>query len=254
MISHTKNKGGAFTLIELLVVIAIIAILAAILFPVFARARENARRASCLSNLKQIGLGVMMYTQDYDERYPTEVDPGPSRWAGMVNFTDGLTDPTKVNWLSGIYPYTKSWQVLICPSATDTTYNPGPDIRPNGNNRNSYEGNNVIFRYGTGLNQAAIIASANTIIAHEVGSTVDSTYLRPFLDPSGGPYGGGYVYPYEGTAVHLEGSNFLFCDGHAKWWKDSAVQLNSFGLVNSDGTQITTPALPPTAGNYIAAF
>jgi prepilin-type N-terminal cleavage/methylation domain-containing protein len=66
-----RSRGiGGFTLIELLVVIAIIAILAAILFPVFARARENARRASCQSNLKQIGLGIMQYTQDYDERMP----------------------------------------------------------------------------------------------------------------------------------------------------------------------------------------
>ena len=69
MQTHTSRKR-AFTLIELLVVIAIIAILAAILFPVFARARENARRASCLSNLKQIGLGVMQYNQDYDGHYP----------------------------------------------------------------------------------------------------------------------------------------------------------------------------------------
>ena len=68
---HHKRSG--FTLIELLVVIAIIAILAAILFPVFARARENARRTSCVSNLKQIGLGIMQYTQDYDERYPLPV-------------------------------------------------------------------------------------------------------------------------------------------------------------------------------------
>jgi prepilin-type N-terminal cleavage/methylation domain-containing protein len=65
-----RSAGSGFTLIELLVVIAIIAILAAILFPVFARARENARRASCASNLKQISLGLMQYSQDYDERFP----------------------------------------------------------------------------------------------------------------------------------------------------------------------------------------
>src|SRR6218665_2214986 len=68
--TQPKMKRHGFTLIELLVVIAIIAILAAILFPVFARARENARRSACQSNLKQIGLGIMQYTQDYDERYP----------------------------------------------------------------------------------------------------------------------------------------------------------------------------------------
>lgn len=73
------RKQG-FTLIELLVVIAIIAILAAILFPVFARARENARKSSCQSNLKQIGTGLMMYVQDYDETFPTE----RNRWTGVV--------------------------------------------------------------------------------------------------------------------------------------------------------------------------
>ena len=74
-----KRSHLGFTLIELLVVIAIIAILAAILFPVFARARENARRASCMSNLKQIGLGLMQYTQDYDEKYPC---PGSTGYGG----------------------------------------------------------------------------------------------------------------------------------------------------------------------------
>src|SRR5688500_3211019 len=86
---NAVRKNRAFTLIELLVVIAIIAILAAILFPVFARARENARRASCQSNLKQIGLGVMQYVQDYDERYPA--------WARSLN--NPLGNSSEIFWM-----------------------------------------------------------------------------------------------------------------------------------------------------------
>jgi prepilin-type N-terminal cleavage/methylation domain-containing protein len=96
--ARRHNRGNGFTLIELLVVIAIIAILAAILFPVFARARENARRASCQSNLKQIGLASMQYNQDYDERmYGSSV-------AGK-------------QWPDILQPYAKSTQIFTCPSA-----------------------------------------------------------------------------------------------------------------------------------------
>jgi prepilin-type N-terminal cleavage/methylation domain-containing protein len=93
---------NGFTLIELLVVIGIIAILASILFPVFARARENARRASCQSNLKQIGLGIMQYTQDYDERFPN---------AGSAYDLPGPVDAT---WDLVIQPYVKSTSPGSC--------------------------------------------------------------------------------------------------------------------------------------------
>ena len=111
----------AFTLIELLVVIAIIAILASILFPVFSRARENARRTSCASNMKQLSLGIMQYTQDYDERLPgtTDGNPGASQiggWTWYKAFPASSNvvgfDPTQ----GSIYPYLKSAQVYVCPS------------------------------------------------------------------------------------------------------------------------------------------
>jgi len=111
-----SGRRSAFTLIELLVVIAIIAILAAILFPVFAQAREKARGTSCLSNLKQIGTAMTMYTQDYDESFPH-----------FTQFCNRIQNPLKPNdpahpngvyemWQASVYPYTKNWQIFSCPS------------------------------------------------------------------------------------------------------------------------------------------
>jgi prepilin-type N-terminal cleavage/methylation domain-containing protein/prepilin-type processing-associated H-X9-DG protein len=105
---RTRLQHG-FTLIELLVVIAIISILAAILFPVFARARENARRTSCMSNMKQIGLGLLQYTQDYDETYPQ------AYW--YKNDADGTGG--YFQWTAATLPYTKSAQLFVCPSDTN---------------------------------------------------------------------------------------------------------------------------------------
>ena len=101
-----KRKRRAFTLIELLVVIAIISILASILFPVFARARENARRTSCMSNMKQMGLGIIQYVQDYDDTYPQAYwyknnagdSGGYMQWSGMIQ------------------PYVRNTQLFVCPS------------------------------------------------------------------------------------------------------------------------------------------
>src|SRR4028118_560172 len=114
MLRRAAHRG--FTLIELLVVIAIIAILAAILFPVFARARENARRASCQSNLKQIGLGVMQYIQDYDEKFPptyVSLDGAAGYTAPAVNTTPAAN--ADQGWAQIIQPYMKSTQLLQCP-------------------------------------------------------------------------------------------------------------------------------------------
>ena len=137
-----KKKG--FTLIELLVVIAIIAILAAILFPAFARARENARRASCQSNLKQIGLGVIQYTQDYDNNYSL---------ATSVSQDQTTTSP--------LQPYLKSVQLFKCPSDSAAA------------TVNSYGENTNIFTAG-GLNESVITQTALAQMAY------DSTDNRHF--------------------------------------------------------------------------
>jgi prepilin-type N-terminal cleavage/methylation domain-containing protein/prepilin-type processing-associated H-X9-DG protein len=118
-----QRRSSGFTLIELLVVIAIIAILAAILFPVFARARENARRASCQSNLKQIGLGFLQYAQDYDEKLalPYWTQPGsimhyPTDFTTPVPLSYDAQTGTVLSWVDEIYPYVKNTQIFTCPS------------------------------------------------------------------------------------------------------------------------------------------
>lgn len=116
----STRKG--FTLIELLVVIAIISLLAAILFPVFARARENARRSSCQSNLRQIGLAILQYVQDNDEYTPKPYfHNGPNTWTNPYTWNSASfgEDSGTVNykWMDAVYPYIKSEQVFVCPSA-----------------------------------------------------------------------------------------------------------------------------------------
>ncbi|MDF2441336.1 MAG: hypothetical protein JWN98_2320, partial [Abditibacteriota bacterium] len=116
---HTAQNGNGFTLIELLVVIAIIGILAAILFPVFSRARENARRANCQSNLKQIGLGFAQYTQDYDERLPLTSDGfnGNGKFDVWNPYSDFSPANTRFEMRqSTLMSYLKSTQIFVCPS------------------------------------------------------------------------------------------------------------------------------------------
>jgi prepilin-type N-terminal cleavage/methylation domain-containing protein/prepilin-type processing-associated H-X9-DG protein len=140
--THSSRKG--FTLIELLVVIAIIAILAAILFPVFARARESARTSSCLSNTKQISLAILQYLQDYDEKFPV---------AAFDNMSTTNTQPDTpwtgwpqkyIGWDHTVYPYVKNTQIFRCPTKDD-----GPCLEDQGTNGNCGSNDNGNNRTGT---------------------------------------------------------------------------------------------------------
>jgi prepilin-type N-terminal cleavage/methylation domain-containing protein/prepilin-type processing-associated H-X9-DG protein len=205
----TRRYPG-FTLIELLVVIAIIAILAAILFPVFARAREKARQTACLSNVKQLSLAVMMYTQDYDEMLI------PSRqWSG------GTPPPTALIWPAYLAPYVKNTQIFICPSAGAT----------------SQYGETWAARGPLSLGLNRDIEDRATNFAYALGTFQEPSTTILLADstpaPTGTGAGGGRGFqvqadrqPNTQSGVgnrHNEGANVGLMDGHAKWYKASSI-------------------------------
>lgn len=226
--SSLTSCNSAFTLIELLVVIAIIAILAAILFPVFARARENARRASCQSNLKQIGLGMAQYTQDYDERYPQgvrgwrtnpTVDTTPGTPAATFLTSNGDSSGNRVHlvtWMDLTHPYIKSTQIYLCPSGQ--TYAPeAPSYGYNGRigvGGDPYLGETIT---GNAISMASVNQPAKLIMCLDHNSFT-ATYLS-----------GGYYKLIINTVDekmytrHFDGPNMLFADGHVKWYKASSA-------------------------------
>lgn len=222
-----------FTLIELLVVIAIIAILAAILFPVFARARENARRASCQSNLKQIGLGLLQYAQDYDESLPCV-------WFGPAGAYDQQSNATTYyKWMDAIQPYTKSEQVFNCPS--DST-NPPYRIRT-ANAYGSYALSNAYFIPNdafTGpssdfdnahvMNLSELQAPATTVWAADSVGTVGQTWKS--YEFFWGTAADGAALAITTTTPrrfqniserHLDTTVVLYTDGHVKSSKLDAL-------------------------------
>lgn len=239
-VSSRKERSG-FTLIELLVVIAIIAILAAILFPVFATAREKARQTSCASNMKQVGIAIQQYLTDYDETYPIVYNLGAAPWTWFP-----YNSPASA--VVELYPYVKSIQVWTCPSQTDKVYSYW-----------SYGGKTYVQQYAFGgyyLNKGAGVPSP---ISASMVTTPATIIEVAELGPNGGNQQtavvDGYCSVSDTVSVtcapriswpHTNGSNYIYGDGHVKWVSKQAITGNDntaaamWGLSSVWGTWVYT--------------
>ncbi len=242
-----RRSQGGFTLIELLVVIAIIAILAAILFPVFAQAREKARQTSCLSNLKQIGTAALMYTQDYDELTPRN-------WCGSLGFeaTTAPGDiPNRYKWMDALQPYVKNTQIFTCSSAANLSYVPRTALVP-GQTTRKYGAYAYNRAYGQADLETDLTPAGKSLAKFEVPS--ETVWFAETV--GGGPYDFDFRWPDVASNPivtkttprmlvdagnpkmiqylierHQGKSNVLWCDGHSK-----AASLDTLAAKNSAGT------------------
>lgn len=219
----SRKKG--FTLIELLVVIAIIAILAAILFPVFAKARDKARQVSCLSNQKQIGLATLQYTQDYDERFPMA-------WWGIDGSEEQIKAFTNYGCLFAIGPYLKSAAVMRCPSIGSGANTYGVNCTPG-----MWPWSTTVWGLAWGApgsdlgspqpaKLGEVVSPANIVLTYETcepyqdfGDTGCWFYGTRFgaVFPDGSPISLPGAPWYKWVPLHSDGQTYTFCDGHAKW-------------------------------------
>ena len=207
------NKKG-FTLIELLVVIAIIAILAAILFPVFAKARDKGRQSACLSNIKQIGMASMMYCEDYDETYPYYYYTASMAWpfGVMLPPQSGPNTYDGGPWTYPLAPYIKNTGIWYCATSPrdpgDHSKDTATGVSPTNYGINSMV---VMPDYWISIGKTPPRGGPVTL-----GSVVDPTKTFLWED-----WGQGY----SNGAIHCGGTNFGCCDGHAKWQKQGRKDI-----------------------------
>ena len=207
-----SRKG--FTLIELLVVIAIIAILAAILFPVFSQAREKARQTSCLSNQKQVGTSVQMYVQDYDERLFFRAN------ASRTGATASGNAANPVRWWNALMPYMKNTQILACPSDGNPT--PSKDVNGVANILRSY----IACNAAESLSLAQIDVPVETIVITEKrGDPQAGDPTASWIEPHNGDFRYDAATDKMTTLAnrHSGGLNCVFFDGHAKWYRPQTI-------------------------------
>jgi len=212
--NRTLRRG--FTLVELLVVIAIIALLAAILFPVFESARDRARSASCLSNMKQIGTGILMYEQDNDERLfwraVSSTSVGRTRIANPT-FMSKTVDTAQYypeQWYNMLTPYTKSTQVLACPS------DPTPTLSPDPTGATIIPRSYVVSSAVESLSLPQVPDPTLTIVVTEKTSAAGDTWLDQ-MDGDALPSQANPAVINNVASWHQGGMNNAFFDGHAKW-------------------------------------